>query len=115
MTRRGRPTICPRPPSVQVHASPFAILAEGAFAMLRPELDRLPGAPRTAAEFVDRLLAGGPDAVRFLTPAEVADRLGVSSHTVGNWIRDGRLKAVRQSARIIRIPESELDRLEDMR
>jgi excisionase family DNA binding protein len=41
---------------------------------------------------------------RFLTPAEAAEELRVSSDTVLRLIADGRLPAIRVSSRIIRIP-----------
>jgi excisionase family DNA binding protein len=47
---------------------------------------------------------------RFLTPAEAADRLRVSTTTVLRWIHDGRLPAIRVSDRIVRIPIGSFER-----
>lgn len=44
---------------------------------------------------------------KMLTPQEVAQRLRVTPQTVRNWIREGKIKAVRVG-RPWRIPESEL-------
>ncbi len=41
---------------------------------------------------------------RFLTPAEVAERMRVSTTTVLRWVHDGRLPAIRVSDRVYRIP-----------
>ncbi len=40
----------------------------------------------------------------FYSPAEVADLAGVHSSTVLNWIRSGKLYAVRLSERTYRVP-----------
>jgi excisionase family DNA binding protein len=45
-----------------------------------------------------------------LTPAQVAERLQVTEHTVYQWIREGKLRAVRIS-RLLRIPEKALAEL----
>ena len=47
-----------------------------------------------------------------LTPREVADRLRVSPRTVQNWIRDGKLPAIRVSPRVVRVPADSVDALE---
>jgi excisionase family DNA binding protein len=44
----------------------------------------------------------------FLTPQEVADQLGVTSDTVLDWVREGRLRAVRLSARTIRFGREDI-------
>lgn len=46
---------------------------------------------------------------QFLTPEEIAAKLKVHRETVYNWIRSGRLKAVR-AGRQLRVAESELRR-----
>lgn len=45
---------------------------------------------------------------RFFTPAEVAERLKVSTTSVLRWIHEGRLPAVRASERVYRVPVSAL-------
>ncbi|HLA16469.1 MAG TPA: helix-turn-helix domain-containing protein [Candidatus Limnocylindrales bacterium] len=47
---------------------------------------------------------------RFLTPAEVADRLRVSTTTVLRWIHEGRLPAIRVSDRVVRVPVGSFER-----
>lgn len=47
---------------------------------------------------------------QFYSPAEVADELEVSSTTVLRLIHDGRLPALRVSARIYRIPTASFQR-----
>jgi excisionase family DNA binding protein len=47
-----------------------------------------------------------------LSPAQAAARLGVTPRTVRNWVRSGKLAALRPSERITRIPIPELERLE---
>ncbi len=44
-----------------------------------------------------------------LTPEEVARRLSVNHRTIGNWLREGRLRGVK-AGRLWRIPEWELNR-----
>jgi excisionase family DNA binding protein len=44
----------------------------------------------------------------FLTPAEVADLLGVTPDTVLGYVREGRLKAVRLSSRTIRFRREDI-------
>jgi excisionase family DNA binding protein len=44
----------------------------------------------------------------FLTPAEVAEQLGVTSDTVLDWVREGRLRAVRLSSRTIRFRREDI-------
>lgn len=46
----------------------------------------------------------------YLSPSRVAEDLGVDPRTVRRWIAEGRLNAVRFSARCIRIDASEVDR-----
>lgn len=50
----------------------------------------------------------GGDNVR--TIYEVADLFGVHWQTVRNWIRDGKIKAVKIE-RTVRIPDEEIERL----
>jgi excisionase family DNA binding protein len=40
---------------------------------------------------------------RWVSPADAAERLGVSRETVLEWIRRGRLEAVRLSRKVLRI------------
>ena len=47
---------------------------------------------------------------QFTSPAEVAARLGVTQHTVRNWIREQRIQAKRVGGRWL-VPVSELERL----
>ena len=47
---------------------------------------------------------------RFLTPQQFADRFSISRWTVYAWISEGRIKSVKVS-RLVRIPESEVDRI----
>ena len=47
---------------------------------------------------------------RLLSPQQFADRLSISRWTVYAWISEGRIKSVKVS-RLVRIPESEVDRL----
>jgi excisionase family DNA binding protein len=47
---------------------------------------------------------------RYLTSAEVAEAVGVSSRTVSNWIREGHLKAHRTAGGHGRVAEEDLDR-----
>lgn len=54
--------------------------------------------------------------LRWLSVAETATRLGVSGPTVRRWVHGGRLKAVQVAEQgVLRIPESELDRLAEQR
>lgn len=43
-----------------------------------------------------------------LTPAEVAEQLGISRNTVYDWIREGRLPAHKYGPRTIRINADDL-------
>lgn len=56
------------------------------------------GAEREAGQAMDRLLTYG----------ETADRLGIATRTVRRMVADGRLPAVRLSARTVRVRESDL-------
>jgi excisionase family DNA binding protein len=47
----------------------------------------------------------------FLTPAEVAEQLGVTADTVLADVRDGRLRAVRLSSRTIRFRREDIEAL----
>lgn len=47
---------------------------------------------------------------QMLTPVQVSVRIGVTPATIYNWIKDGRLKAVRFGPRVLRIPAEELAR-----
>lgn len=51
--------------------------------------------------------------VAMLPAAVVAEHYGVSLDTVRRWCRAGRMRAVR-IGRTLRIPESELDRVEGL-
>lgn len=46
---------------------------------------------------------------RYLSVADVCDRLGVTDRTVRGWIADGVLPASRIGKRLIRIHEDDLD------
>lgn len=47
---------------------------------------------------------------RFLTPKEFAARLSISRWTVYAWLQEGRIRSTK-IGRLVRIPESEVDRL----
>lgn len=47
---------------------------------------------------------------RYVSPGELATELGLSDRTVRRWVAEGKLKAVRLSARVIRIDRAEVDR-----
>jgi hypothetical protein len=49
--------------------------------------------------------------VRLLKPSQVAEKLGVSPRTVHAWLAAGKLTSVRLSARVVRIPAEEIERL----
>ena len=49
-----------------------------------------------------------------LRPEEVATRYGISQRTVLRWMSNGELPTIRLSPRILRVRESELDRLDDL-
>ncbi len=46
----------------------------------------------------------------YVSPSRVAEDLNVDARTVRRWISEGRLTAVRLSARCIRIDTAEVDR-----
>ena len=50
---------------------------------------------------------------KHLTTKEVARELGVSQSTVVRWVRCGHLRAVQMGPRIIRVPCSEVERLQN--
>lgn len=52
---------------------------------------------------------------RYLTPAEAADELRVSTDTILRLVRSGELPAVRVSSRIIRIPRPAFELFRDGR
>ena len=45
-----------------------------------------------------------------LSPQQFADRLSISRWTVYAWIQEGRIKSIKLG-RLVRIPESELERI----
>ena len=47
----------------------------------------------------------------YLTPAQAAQRLGVTTHTLRVWDKEGKITAARTPGNQRRIPESEIDRL----
>jgi len=47
------------------------------------------------------------------TVGEIAERLSVSERSVLDWIRDGRLKAIRLSPRTIRVSDGDLEEFLD--
>lgn len=53
---------------------------------------------------------GKPEVERMYTIREVCTKLGLAYTTVWQWVRQGKIKAVRVGGRI-RIPESELKRI----
>src|SRR3954468_21893859 len=77
---------------------------------LREELDAAGRQPQALA--LDELMTGGGEAVflklrkRWYTPAEVADRVGVSRQTVVKWIERGELDAELTPGGHHRIPAS---------
>ena len=48
---------------------------------------------------------------RLLSPQEVADILGIARSTVWRWIRNGKLKCFKLSARNYRVPVEAIDEL----
>jgi excisionase family DNA binding protein len=50
----------------------------------------------------------------FYSPAEIADLAGVSTSTILNYIKAGKLPAVRLSERLIRIPRKAVVRFLDL-
>lgn len=95
--------------------SNLAILAEATFSMLRPELEKIPGAPRTAAEFLDRLTSTPATTVtadlspmagygKLLSLADAAARMGVCRKSMENWARSGKIARVK-IGHVVRIPE----------
>lgn len=48
---------------------------------------------------------------QFYTTKEVADILLFSEQTIREWVREGKIKAVRPGLRAWRIPSAEVDRL----
>lgn len=46
---------------------------------------------------------------KLFTVEDIAERLNVSSHTVYNWINQGKLKVLRLGGSTLRIAESELN------
>lgn len=53
----------------------------------------------------------GVDAENYLTPAQFATAMSVSTRTVRNWINAGVIHATRVGPRLIRIPATELHRV----
>ena len=49
--------------------------------------------------------------MRYLSVAEAAEELGVSSKSIRRWIADGRLTARRAGPRLIRIAKADLDKM----
>ncbi len=50
------------------------------------------------------------DNQQFLSPQEFAHRLSISRWTVYAWLQEGRIKSTK-IGRLVRIPESEVERL----
>jgi excisionase family DNA binding protein len=83
--------------------------------MMRPELEKIDGAPRTAAEFL-ALITTMPAAVshadasplagtgKLLTIAAAADRMGICRKSMENWARSGKIARVKVG-HVVRIPE----------
>ena len=46
-----------------------------------------------------------------LSPKEFAKRLSVSRWTIYSWLQQGTIKGVKVGNRLVRIPESELNRI----
>jgi excisionase family DNA binding protein len=53
-----------------------------------------------------------PKPVRNLSPKQAAERLGVCKLTIYRLIKAGKLRAFHLSARSMRIPEAEVERIE---
>lgn len=51
------------------------------------------------------------DVERPLGTTEFAERIGVSYWTVRRWIKNGTIEAYRAGPKLLRIPRSELDRM----
>ncbi|WLP90588.1 helix-turn-helix domain-containing protein [Gordonia sp. NB41Y] len=47
---------------------------------------------------------------KYVSPGQLAAELGLSDRTVRRWIAEGKIAAVRLSARVIRIDRAEVDR-----
>ncbi|MDP2966852.1 MAG: helix-turn-helix domain-containing protein [bacterium] len=45
---------------------------------------------------------------KFLTPKQVANKLGVSEYTIWRYIKAGKIKAIKYTARNFRITEKDL-------
>jgi excisionase family DNA binding protein len=48
---------------------------------------------------------------RWLTVADAAKYMGVHSHTIHNWIAEGRLPASKAGPRLVRVDLADLDQL----
>lgn len=81
-------------------------LVAAAAAVLAPAYPEL-----TAGELARRLDADAPAGQRFLTVRQAANSLQVCPRTVRNWIKSGRLQAVRVNATTLRIPIAALEAL----
>lgn len=99
--------------------SNLAVLARGAFEMMRSELSGIPGAPRNPREFLERLTSDpkptkpegsvATDPLQQLgtlwSVPQAAVALKVCRKTVLNMVAAGRLEHIRSGA-LIRIPSS---------
>ncbi len=63
-----------------------------------------------AEERADAARPGG-DGENYLTPAQFATAMSVSTRTVRNWINAGVIHATRVGPRLIRIPATEIHRV----
>jgi len=48
---------------------------------------------------------------RLLSPQGIADQLSISRWTVYYWISSGKIASVKVGGRLVRVPQSEVDRI----
>lgn len=100
-------------------SKPEAIIVEAAWNMLRPTLEQLPNAPHSVTDFYDRITGAPlPDptlpvavpSVRneeFLTVKACATTLNLTTKTIHNMLKDGRLRHFR-CGKVIRIRAADI-------
>jgi excisionase family DNA binding protein len=64
-------------------------------------------------EWITSQLRDGEQTVRFYTAAEAAPLFRVAKSTIQTWVRTNRLKAMRTPGRELRIPHTEIRRLQE--